>query len=600
MINIFIYCFIINSISAEQVKSHTMTSIDMNVDSSGIIKNATHEELSLSDHILEHMLNIFSKKNTAKLKPDENIKVVIKTIIDDSNIPNSLITIDNGPGFKDLEHLKCALSFGTSDRSGTNNRGCGSKLMFIQKTFINKIKGGSGLVISKNHTGIQGYILNRKSHDVMPQMTLMDSDVINEVMNNQLLNDMFLHTFELNMEDIPRFTIYFSNAFYKTTCTDILKKIKILHENYASLDAVIDEDLKNKLAIHMSKILFKTSHEININGQLLEYNLLMGSPDYYPHPAKINQCKIAVTSYKTKTTTKYIIYLEKPSFGLEPGYYEIKMSKFKKNCNIGDLFGTAMRKCKFVSLLKEKRDMNVAMEFNINIMDIGKDNWHEHPLNLPGKHSSDYKRIYISIDDTIIAAPKYTRKLNDWPHMRIGIDIRSEGISQENIEQIINLNKHKAKSNINEKTTKLIDIITSLFEKEHGSKNTKTKTTRKSFPQSTVLDSLKHSHGRDARTGVPLADGLYDINHKDSDNSNIAPDNCEILDPTVHAHITRNTESKNTIKVEPEKYVVSEIRRFWAADCLTHSTKNSLIMTLIGDLSKSDRDALMCNLSTGL
>ena len=204
--------------------------------------------------------------------------------------------------------------------------------MFIQKTFVNKIKGCSGLVISKNQTGIQGYILNRKSHDVMPQMTLMDSDVINEVMNNRLLNEMFLHTFELNMEDIPRFTIYFSNAFYKTTCTDILKKIKILHENYASLDTVIDEDLKNKLAIHMSKILFKTSHEININGKLLEYNKLMGSPDDYPHPAKINQCKIEVTSYKTKTTMKYIIYLEQPALGLEPGYYEIKMSKFKKKC----------------------------------------------------------------------------------------------------------------------------------------------------------------------------------------------------------------------------------------------------------------------------
>lgn len=560
----------------------------MNVDSSGIIKNATHEELSLSDHILEHMLNIFSKKNTAKLKPDENIKVVIKTIIGRSNTPNSLITIDNGPGFKDLEHLKRALSFGTSDRSGTNNRGCGSKLMFIQKMFIDKTKGGSGLVISKNQTGIQGYILNRKSHDVMPQMTLMNSDIINEVMNNQLLNDMFIHTFELNMEDIPRFTIYFSNAFYKTTCTDILKKIKKLHENYASLDAIIDEDLKNKLAIHMSKILFKTSHEININGQLLEYNQLMGSPDDYPHPAKINQCKIKVTSYKNKTTTKYIIYLEQPTFGLEQGYYEVRMSKWQKKSTVNDMF-VPLRQTKYVSLLREKREMNLAMDFNINIMDIGKDNWNEHVLNVPGKHSSDYKRIYISIDDTIIAAPKYTRKLNDWPHMRIGIDICSEGISQENIEQIINLNKHKAKSNINEKTTKLIDIITSFFEKEHGGKNNKTKTSRKSFPSSTVLDTMKHQEGKDARTGVPLVDGLCDINHKDSDNSNIMVGNCEILDPNVHAHITRNTTSKEVINSDPEKYVEDEIYRHWAANCLTHSSRTRIINNLRDGLIGGDK-----------
>ena len=100
---------------------------------------------------------------------------------------------------------------------------------------------------------------------------------------------------------------------------------------------------------------------------------------------------------------------------------------------------------------------------------------------------------------------------------------------------------------------------------------------------------MKHQEGKDARTGVPLVDGLCDINHKDSDNSNIMVGNCEILDPNVHAHITRNTTSKETINSDPEKYIEDEIYRHWAASCLTYSLRKKIINNLIDGLPDSDK-----------
>ena len=573
-----------------------MEGTEMEVNTSGIFNNTTLEMIDITGHILEHLLNIFGKKNLKILESEydssvtRKIKNVFYTLIEESDYPNSLMSIDNLGGFESEEEFDKALILAETSRDGTNNRGFGSKLMFIHKLFVDRYKGGSGfiLTVNKDKGLVRGYYISRKNHKHNPRKYIMTESQLSDIMSDEFLDEIFNKNYDKGIGEMNKFTIYFAQKRHCEEREGILRGVETLYKNYSRLNSV---KIVNNLNIYMSKILKKFSHEIIVNDTTLKYNHLMDDIMNYTFPEKVIESKLIVTAYSTMSQINYMVQCLDTNIGLDKKIYKICRSKPWTEC-FKEITDTQYNNALCYDYVK----------FEVRILDIKADNWKEHYLKenyIKGVKAKEFKRIYITLDNNIIACPEFDSiGTEGWPNLRISITIDTNKCYQEDIERIIDLNKHKYKSNLNKPTRKIIHYIACAFQKHNGSKNktkTKIKTSRKPFSTKTVLATMSSQGSVCSRTGIPLPAGFLDRHHKDGDSSNNNAENCEILHPLVHALITRGEEDMiRLINGNPSSFIYNQFEQLIQSEKLTDEDRQRMITRAKASISKKnialDRD----------
>jgi len=77
---------------------------------------------------------------------------------------------------------------------------------------------------------------------------------------------------------------------------------------------------------------------------------------------------------------------------------------------------------------------------------------------------------------------------------------------------------------------------------------TKKENTRVNFPKEIVDKTFEKQGGACANCGTPFGYGGFQVHHKDGDNSNIAEDNCQLLDERCH-----DAKQFETLRLQKER-----------------------------------------------
>ena len=557
-----------------------MVSREISVDTVGLLMQATESEIDLRGHVLEQLFNIFKLKYLENLPEGKSIKSAFYTVVD-RHCPNAFMATDDLGGFESKEQFDSALTLAKSDRSGPNNRGFGLEISWINKLFSHKTKGGSGFIVTinkKNNIRL-GYSIVRKSHKHTIHLSPMNDTDINVLLDNEYINNITNNHYNKNANDVECLTIYFAQAISKSISTvansvslhqSIFKGIKSLYTNYTSTDQSIINTLQLHTNIHMSKILQSQKHSIYINDNKLEYLGLMDDLDNYTNPDKIIEAVFDLTSYsRMNGNNQYIIDCLDHNLVGDKGCYKILRTKKKLSEAFCDIRRTKLQ------TIKDDYDF---IDARVRIIDINSANWKTHRLSKYSmRGAKDFKKIYIRVDNLIIAQPDFHNLNSEWPNLRIEICFNSNRSSQTDIEMMVNLNSLKYRSVLNDTTKKIIEIAVKSFQNINGAVKTKLlkKKSRKNFSHEMVQNALMR-HPSCSRTGIPLEDGFYDKHHKDEDHSNNEAENLELLHPSVHAHISRKSSVVDTITNNPNKYLCDEIKKYGKSEKLTNSDKLEL------------------------